>query len=295
MIAGQTKTTPAAWARVDPWRKSVWLALSLVGAGVLVLLVLNMDQLGSDARSYWRLGEHPYTEGTGNLSTAVAFRYAPPLALLLAPLSTLSWPWFLSLWFLGALTALALVSGRWTLAMIALYPVALELSALNIHLWLALALVVGLRFPAAWSLLPLTKATPIVCWVWFAVRREWRNLAIVVATTLALCLGSFLLAPHLWPEWIAMLISDIGAPAGVSVPVPLWIRLPLAVAVTIYAARTDRSWLLPVALLLSIPTIWPQSLAVLVGTVPLLRANRSKGDDELAGLNFRHGDLQSAG
>jgi len=257
-----------------------WLALSLVGLALLLFLLVNSDARGSDARSYWGIDiTHPYANATGNLSAPIAFRYAPPLALSLAPLSALPWAVFVWVWTAIALAALAWVTGRWVLAAIALYPVALELSVLNVHLILAASLVAGLRWPAAWSLLPLTKVTPGVCWLWFAVRREWRSLGIAVATTALVSIVSAILAPQLWVEWIAMLQSNIGAPAGISVPIPLTVRLPAAVAVVVWGARTNRPWTLAIALLLSLPTIWPQGFSVLVAA-PFLRrhANQMTAD-----------------
>jgi hypothetical protein len=242
-----------------------WLALSVVGFGVLLFLLANTDLRGADARSYWRFDlSHPYVEGTGNLSAPIAFRYAPPLALVMAPFGALSWPAFLWLWTGIALAALAWVTGRWTFAAIAFYPVALELSVLNIHLLLAAALVAGLRWPWAWAFLPLTKVTPGVCWLWLVVRREWRSFGIAVATTIALSVASVIIAPDLWNQWVAMLASEIGAPAGISVPIPLAVRLPVAAVIVVWGARFDRPWTLAVALLLSLPTIWPQGFAVLI-------------------------------
>lgn len=118
------------------------------------------------------------------------------------------------------------------------------------------------------------QGTPGVCWLWFVVRREWRSLGIAAGTTLVVSIISAILAPHLWPEWIAMLQSNIGAPAGISVPIPLAIRLPVAAAVVVWGARTNRPWTLAVALLLSLPTIWPQGFSVLVAAPFLERHDK---------------------
>lgn len=247
-------------------RRASWLALSILGVAVLVLLLINSDQRGSDALSYWRIDlEHPYRDAIGNLSAPVAFRYSPPLALLAAPFGALPWLVFLWLWTAIALVALAFVTQRWFFAAIALYPVALELSVLNVHLLLAAALVAGLRWPAAWAPLALTKVTPVVCWLWFVVRRDWQSLGIAVGATVAVSFISWIIAPHLWPEWLEMLRSNLSAPAaGTAVPVPLIVRLPLAAAVIVWGALTDRPWTLAVGLFLSLPTIWPQGFSVLV-------------------------------
>ncbi len=263
--------------------------MSIVGIGVLLLLLANMDGRGADARGYWSFDPaHPYVEAMDNLSATVAFRYAPPVALLLTPFHALSWPVFLVLWNVLLLAALAWSCRGWTLAALALYPVALELSTGNVHLLLAFALVIGLRYPAAWSLLALTKVTTAVCWLWYPARGEWRSFAVVVGTTAALSALSYLVAPDLWRQWFAMLASDVGATAGLAIPIPLAVRLPLAAVIVVWGARTDRPWTLAIALLLSIPTIWPHAFSVLVALIALER-------DEVAGWIRRPGSSADPG
>ncbi len=46
--------------------------------------------------------------------------------------------------------------------------------------------MIGFRYPAAWSLILLTKITPGIGLLWFAVRREWRALAIALGATAAI-------------------------------------------------------------------------------------------------------------
>ena len=42
------------------------------------------------------------------------------------------------------------------------------------------AIVLGFRWPFTWAFVLLTKVTPGVGLLWFAVRREWRSLAIAL-------------------------------------------------------------------------------------------------------------------
>jgi len=63
------------------------------------------------------------------------------------------------------------------------------------------AIVAGFRWPGAWSFLLLTKVTPGIGVLWFAVRREWHSFGIALATTLLVVVISFALAPHLWFQW----------------------------------------------------------------------------------------------
>ena len=58
-----------------------------------------------------------------------------------------------------------------------------EINAANIQILLALAVAKGLRHPAAWAIVLLTKVSPGIGLLWFLVRHEWRNLAIALAVT----------------------------------------------------------------------------------------------------------------
>src|SRR5437867_3643636 len=78
----------------------------------------------------------------------------------------------------------------------------------NIHFMLGAAIVLGFRWPTIWAFPLLTKVTPGVGLLWFAIRRDWRRLAIASGLTTAIGLASFALAPHLWFDWVARLRND---------------------------------------------------------------------------------------
>lgn len=118
----------------------------------------------------------------------------------------------------------------------------------------------------------LTKITPGVGVLWFATRQEWRHLAIALGTTALVVLISAVLAPDVWRQWLALLMSNTEAPVGLPVG-PLWVRVPLAVLLIIWGARTDRRWVIPIAMLLASPRIWPASGAVLLAIPPLLHSS----------------------
>ena len=141
---------------------------------------------------------------------------------------------------------------------------------------LAVAIVLGFRWPAAWSFVVLTKVTPGIGLLWFAVRREWRQLAIAAGATALVVVVSFLFAPRgVWSEWIGVLLGNANAPIeSGSLPVPLLVRLPIAALVIVWAARGDRRWALPIGCLLALPVIWYGSLSLIVATIPLLRTPR---------------------
>jgi hypothetical protein len=57
--------------------------------------------------------------------------------------------------------------------------------------------------------------------------------------------------------------------------IPLLVRLPIAAILVVWAARTDRRWLVPVAAVLAMPVLWPNAYSVAVGAIPLLVAARA--------------------
>jgi uncharacterized protein YjeT (DUF2065 family) len=247
--------------------------LALVGAALLVLLALYGP--GTDATSYWSFDlAHPYAAAAGSLTGVDAFRYAPPLAFVFVPFHVLPFDAFRVLWMATEFACLAaLVGWRWALALVAIYPVTLELSSGNIHLLMALAVAIGFRYPAAWSFLILTKVTPGIGLLWFVVRRQWRDLAIALGATLIIAGVSYAVSPDLWQQWLTMLRSDLSLSITGDhpyIPIPLWLRLPAAVLVVVWGARHDHAWTVAVAVLLALPTIWVQSLPILLGAVPSL-------------------------
>ena len=80
--------------------------------------------------------------------------------------------------------------------------------------------MVGFRYPAAWSLILLTKVTPGIGLLWFAVRREWRSLAIALGATAVIAAVSLAIDPRAWFEWFGVIgverrqdERDLGGPA----------------------------------------------------------------------------------
>jgi hypothetical protein len=253
-----------------------WMACALVP----LMVVPIAQSLGYDAFSYWSIdfGDVYARTYAGNF-TLGAFRYTPPIALLFAPLGAL--PWWLFVWLYLALMigCLLFLGRRWVLVLLALPPVALELYHGNVHLLMAVAVAIGFRHPWAWSFVALTKLTPAVGLTWFLVRREWRKLAIAIGTTAAIALASFLLRPGDWSDFVAATLSNLGQPQHFSVPPPLPVRLPLAVLLVAWGARTGRPWTVPVGATLALPIIWVHGLTVALAAIPFLR----HGDRAAAG------------
>jgi len=245
----------------------VILAASIVGAQHF-----NSGSLlsGQDAHAYWGAVRTvwPYGDPAG---TYGAYLYSPAFLQFFRPLLVLPWAQFLGLWTVMLMGVLLVLTGPVLFAL--LLPIAFfELWGGNIHLLMALAIVIGFRFPAAWAFILLTKVTPGVGLLWFGARREWRNLTIAIGAT-ALVVGvSWAVDPTAWRAWIDMLIQAPGGPpAPGSIAISPIIRLPLAAFIIVVAARTDRRWLVPVGVFVALPVLWWGGLSLLIAVVALER------------------------
>ena len=239
----------------------------LFAAYLFVVVAPAAGTFGFDAFAYWRVDSaDPYGKAlAGGLG---AFTYTPVVARVFDAFGSIGWLEFLWLWTavqVGTLVCLGRRHWRTTLALLAFPPVALEIYHGNVHLLMAAAVVLGFRYPATWWFILLTKVTPGVGLLWFAVRREWRSLAVAVGGAAVLVALSLAVDPGAWRGWL----DSVSATAGgsplnqFSVPIPLPIRLVAAVVVVAWGARTDRRWTVPVAVTLGLPVLWPSGFAVL--------------------------------
>jgi hypothetical protein len=201
-----------------------------------------------------------------------AYLYSPAFAHLISPLTALPLPVFTAVWT-GLLAAVLGWLAGWRAFFIGvLAPVTMSIAIGQTDLLMAAAIVLGFRWPAAWFLPILTKVTPGIGLVWFAARREWRQLSIALGATFAIVAISWAIDPRAWQGWIAMLLRfDFPTSSnGVFLPVPVWVRLPLVAILIAWGARTDHRWVLPVGVCLSLPTVWLNTPTILVGLLPLL-------------------------
>ncbi len=245
----------------------VWLA---------IVFLANPDGsrlgTGQEAISYWGPGldamyANPQWTTTG------AYVYSPAFLQLIAPLKVLPWVAFLGVWTAILMIAVRYLTGPRLFAIGILLATA-ELAGGNISLLLAAAIVVGFRYPAAWALILLTKVSPGIGLLWFAVRGEWRNLGIALGATAAVIAVSAVIMPGAWLEWLNVLSSIAGRdPTWAAVPIPLMVRLPVAVAVVVWGARTDRRWTVPVACMLALPALWYGGLTMLLAVIVLRQPN----------------------
>jgi hypothetical protein len=271
-----------AFPPISPSRRRVLIGLGVMTAVVLWTLIVALAApydwskpgTGHDARAYWTaVFEYPYA--TSQVGANNAYLYSPAYLQLIAPLRGLPWQAFMAGWTLVLIVAALYLVGPVLLggALILALP---EILGGNITLLIATAIVLGFRWPGAWSFVLLTKVTPGVGLLWFGVRREWRALGIALAFTVAVVLVSWLFAPvGVWSDWFRVLLSNANQPIeSGSLPVPLWMRLPLAVVVIVWAAMGNRRWAMPIGCLLALPVIWYGSLSLLIAIVPLVRIPR---------------------
>jgi hypothetical protein len=243
----------------------------LLFAGYLFVVVAPVSgTFGFDAYAYWHLDlAAPYSQSAGGLG---AFTYTPLIARLFAPFAALPWYSFLWLWTGVLIATLIWLGWRSSLVVLAFPPVALELYHGNVHLLIAAAIVLGFRWPATWAFVILTKVTPGVGLVWFAVRREWRRLGIALGVTAILVAVSLVIDPSIWKAWLTddILKTATGAPLDqFSLGIPLWLRLPAAALLVAWGGRTDRAWTVPVAVTLGLPILWPTGFAILAALWPI--------------------------
>ncbi|HEU0237524.1 MAG TPA: glycosyltransferase family 87 protein [Candidatus Limnocylindrales bacterium] len=272
-------------ARLPPLRalKSrpiVGLAAALGAWAVVVAFSEPWGRLwgtGQDARCYWQASlANPYLHSEWN--DPIAYVYSPAFLQLVSPLTALPWQLFMAAWTAILIGSAAFLTGPRLLAAGLLFPfTAMEIAGGNVSLPIAVAIVLGFRWPATWALILLTKITPGIALLWFAVRREWRALAIAAAATAAIVALSALVMPAAWREWIDVIIGNTGkGGTWASVPIPLWIRLPAAVAVVVWGARTDRPWTVPVSAMLALPALWYGGISMLLAVILLRDADRAR-------------------
>ena len=225
-----------------------------------------------DAYAYWATGQGDYYAGA-HAGVIGAYLYSPAFAQAVWPFTHVSWHVFVAGWTVLNLAALWWLLGRLALPSLLFLPIPFEIISGNVHLLIAVAIVAGFRWSAAWALPLLTKVTPGIGLLWFLVRREWTALATALAVTLVIAAVSFLLNADAWFQWAELLTRSVDRPLdtpGWFLPMPLLLRLPVAALIVVIAAVTDRRWLLPFAVTLALPIVWLNSLAILAAVVPLV-------------------------
>jgi len=296
---GRMHLNSSGWAarRVDAWLDTAWprrllALLSLVGFAMLAWnltspIVEHGTTGASDARAYWAAGRR-LLQGTALYADTAgqpfAFLYPPIAAQLVAPLSLLPLPVFA--WGIRVLELLCLryVVGSWKLAgasMIVCLPVVAEIEAGNINLVIAAALAAAIRGDNRWLVPAAVPKFTALAALPFALGRNRRALVLGALGAATLCALSVLSAPDLWRSYATFVISQPSVDNqwyNVGRVVSLPARLLGAAVCALIAIR--RPVFMPVAVALSAPVLWFNSLSVLVAIVPAMTvdsATRASG------------------
>ncbi len=259
---------------------AAWDQLALVAcltAGVIFGLaqVFAVIPPPGDAWAYWGQAD------IANLYPVVwtgGYVYPPPMAIGLAPFHFLGWPVFMvvitttiwaSFWYcaralapvilLVGLAAIPLIGGNvWSYLFLG-----------NVQLILAAAVVASIRLSSTWAVVPLlTKLVP-VSFVWYAVRREWRELRLAVGLLAVIVAVTFAVAPQTWLDFARFMATNhIEAQALPLVPISYPVRLIVAMALAAWGGLTGRRWTVPIAAGLAIPALYVWSyLAIWIGVI----------------------------
>lgn len=248
---------------------------SAIGLAIAIALALRLGHSGwhdaGDAYDYWRawdggLYDKPWFAGS--------FIYSPVIAQLLWPLTLFPFEMFRGLLMAASIGALVYMVGPRAAGFVALlFPGVIgDLAVGSPHLLMAAALVAGVRDHAAgWAMMPLTKVTPSIVWLWLL--RDGRQVRRAILFMLIVCGVSFLAAPQLWFDWARLLIDAAarhpGDPTNLLIAAPLVLRLPIGFAIAGIATWRGWAWLLPVAALVTLPAVWGAGMALLVACWPL--------------------------
>jgi hypothetical protein len=254
----------------------------LLAGGIWLAIVVLAEPFGRG----WRTGQEAFCYWIANLhapyalsdwTSPIAYVYSPAFLQAMAPLTRLPWLVFIGVWTALLLLAVRFLTGPRLFAVGVLLAI-VELVGGNISLLLAVAMVVGFRWPAVWSFVLLTKVTPGIGLLWFVVRREWRQLGIALGATALIVAVSAVLMPQAWVDWLNLLVGLAGRDGTwAAVPIPLVVRLPVAVAVVVWGARTNRRWTVPVAGMLALPALWYGGLTMLLAVIALRDPERNLG------------------
>ena len=270
--------------------------LGIIAAVTYWLYLTSGGGLPVDVHYYWAanpLDLYPHPEaGEKN-----GYNYSPAFEFVVGWWRSIPFEVFAAIWRAILLVMLVYLAGPFTLFVLLTVPVASEINAANIQIPLAMAVVLGFRWPATWAFVILTKLTPGIGLLWFLLRREWRNLVIAGGATVAIAAASFVLMPDAWFGY-ARLMTQTPAPAVAPYYLPFWTRLPFAVVFIAWGAWTGRRWPVVVGATLALPVYYITSSAMFVGVLPYLRGALGRLVERqfapAAGVQVSHADPTNA-
>jgi Glycosyltransferase family 87 len=262
------------------------VVLAAVGAVLLLVVAVNRWAVPSDEHAYWLaaqrlLNGEPLYDPSATIITPYAYWYPPVLAQVLVPVSavlpsmafTALWTVLLlaCIWFLAARPPLGPLGA---LVLIAFLPVAVELWFRNIHLVLAVLVVLGLRrWPAAFAVGASIKLAPGLGIAYLAARGRWRDAGVATAVGIAILAVSFVLSPDAWRQFVEIVTARGPAESNGCLPVPYIVRAVAGLVLAVIAGRMRPSLgepLLVVAITVALPTLWFTALSMLAAVAYLL-------------------------
>ncbi|MEX5304117.1 glycosyltransferase family 87 protein [Kocuria sp. CPCC 205258] len=262
----------------------LWFMSALVIVQIVRSVMAEPRVFGQDSHAYWLAAqaELVYSRPAGTLD---AYLYSPVFLTLIKPLTWLPWPVFLAAWtvLLLAIVVWLVRPLPWEWAV----PLAVcclpEVLVNNIFLLLALAAVVGMRWPALWAFPILTKVTMGVGLLWFAARGEWWSLIKGIGVTALIVAVAYAVDPLSWQAWVHFLLSNRdGTKDGLAL---FALRCLGAVVLVVVGARLNWPWLVAPAMLLASPVLVSIVPAALLAAIPRLAMLNSAGPPPIQFLN----------
>jgi hypothetical protein len=263
-------------ARLERWQwvaSKVFLGLGILLAAVYWYYLTTTGGSPVDVLQYIKADPnnlYPHPE----LLNENGYNYSPAFELVIGWGRLLPFATFVAIWRAILLVTLVWLAGPLTIFVLLLPPVASEVNAANIQFLLAAAIVLSFRKPDAWAgtwaFVILTKVSPGIGLLWFALRREWCALAWAIGVTGAIVILTFAIWPDRWFGWLRLLTA--GSPPPVSpYYLSLWVRLPFAIAFIVLGAWKCWRWPVVVGATLALPVFFFLSPSMLVGVLPFVR------------------------
>ena len=266
------------------WRSVLLIVLATIGATLLITVAINSWRTPDDELAYWLAARRlldglPLYDPHAASQTPYAYWYPPIVAQFLTPMSAVLsgtlYSWLYTLLMLGCLWWLAGRSILVALAMCAFPPIAVEFMSRNVHLIIAVILVLGLRRWGGWFAIGAAiKLAPVLGIPYLALRGRVREAVIASLFGLALLVVSILLGPHRWLEFIDVLVARGPGDASTILPIPYAARLLAGLVLMVVAAKIRPRIgepLLVVAVTVAMPTLWFTAFSTLAAIVPLVR------------------------
>lgn len=275
------RPTSAGWRGWTPGRAAL-TAAAVLGAVLLAVIVTTSWAKPNDSLAYWLAGQRlaagqPIYVSGEDAFAPYAYHYVPVVAQVIAPF-TLFVPTIVYIVVYRALELAATwdLAGRRMLPMLALIAfiaVAVELSVENVHLFMALGIVLGLaRWPWLFAIGAIVKISPGLGIVYLVLRRRWRDALIATMVGAVIVVISFAIDPALWLEWFDTVVGRVGVTGNSLIPVPYVVRAAAGLALTVaggYLGRRNGELLLVLGVTIANPNLSMNGFAVLAAAIPI--------------------------